>query len=520
MEESSSPRTSWSAERLILVVLPLTATAVHLLINIFGGYGFFRDELYYIACSKHLDFGYVDHPPFSIAVLALVRWILGESLVAVRLIPALVSGLFVLVTGLTARALGGRTAALVSSMLAAVASPIFLAMGSFYSMNAFDILFWGLSAFFFVRILNDGGKWNWYLLGASLGIGALNKISILWLAAGIGLGVLLTPARRLLRQKEPTIAVALVFAGMIPYIIWNFQHDFATLEFIRNATDRKYASVTAVDFIAGQFLLNNPASAPLWMAGLVLLLISRIDRHLRPLGLAFLVVLLILLINGRSKAEYLSPAYVFLFAAGGVALERVRTGGRVQWWRPAYLAVVGAIGILMAPFTMPLLPVETFIAYQRSLAPPPQSVEGHELQELPQYFADMFGWEELARTVSKVYQTIPDSERATAAVYAQNYGEAAALEYYSARYILPPVLSRHNNYWFWSREMAQRRAFKTMIIIGGRRDDHLNSLTDVRPAAIHRAAYSMPYENDLTIYVGRGWKRPLEEILSSGRLFI
>jgi hypothetical protein len=190
-----------------------------------------------------------------------------------------------------------------------------------------------------------------------------------------------------------------------------------------------------------------------------------------------------------------------LFAAGGVAIERWASRGW-RWWVPGTLAVLSAVtSFLIMPFAVPVMPVETFIKYSAALGVKPSTPERNRLADLPQYYADMFGWEELARDVSAVYLSLPEAERAAAVVYARNYGEAASLEYFSSKYPLPRVLSPHNNYWIWG---YPRERFGTVIVLRGRAEEIRQACDEVTLAAVHRCRYGMPYENDMPIYVCRG----------------
>ncbi len=430
----------------ILLLLPLLAFVVHLAALTFGGYGWFRDELYYLACSRRLAAGYVDQPPFSIFVLAVARRLLGESVLAVRLVPALLSGVSVLVIGRVVRRLGGGPVAISLASLAFMASPQILGFHAYYSMNSFDILFWLLAALALLRVAERPDLRGWLVLGMVLGLGLLNKTSVLWLCAGIAAAVALAPRlRSTLRTPGPyaTAGVALVLFS--PFVIWNALHGWPHLEFMRNASAEKYASLTRGRFLLDQLLVMNPFTYLLAVPGLFWSLRSRANG--RILGVVFLTVFAILFANPHTKAEYLAAAYPLLYACGGVALERVP-----RPWSAAGAAVVSGLlvlsGILLAPLAMPILPVEKYIRYSRAIGVgPPGSTENLEVADLPQFFADMHGWEELARDVSNAYLTLPETERPTTVAFVMNYGEAGALEYYARRYPLPRVICNHNAYW-------------------------------------------------------------------------
>ncbi len=514
MRKTITNSQSLAQENIILISLAAFLFFFHLFANAFTSYGIFRDEFYYLACTRHLAWGYVDHPPLSIFLLVLNRWLLGDALFALRLLPALAMALTVVFTGLMVRQMKGGSLAILIACLAVVLAPIFLAMGTYYSMNSFDILLWSVAAYLLLRIIRRPKPVYWISLGVVMGLGLLNKIGFLWFGAGLFFALLLTPLRSQLLTPWPYLAGILAFAIFSPFILWNVQHDFAHVAFMQNAVAYKYNSLSRVDFVLGQLLLPNPAALPVWLAGLYFFFFHPAGKTYRPLGIVFLTAFLILLINGHSKPEYLSAAYPMVFAGGAVLLAQM---GR-KWRWVTYVIIAGlAFTLALTPLTVPLLPVRTYIAYADALGISAPNTEGKAMAELPQFYADMFGWEALAQHVSAVYQSLPEAERAHTLVYTQNYGEAGALEYYSKSYLLPQIISGHNNYWLWGYGDHE---WQTLIVVGGDREDHLQSFEQVEEVAIHQAPYAMPYENNLPVFVCRKIKRSTEEIWQDTKKFI
>lgn len=490
-----------------IVGLALLSMGVHVAVNALGGYGYFRDELYYLACSRHLAAGYVDQPPLSIFLLAAIRSVLGDSLFAIRLVPAFASGLSTAVICLLVRRMGGGRTAMVLASLCFLASPHLVAFHSFFSMNCLDVFFWLLAAYALLGVIERPSLRAWLWLGLALGLGALNKISILWLAAGIAAAVVLTGLRGRLKRAGPYAAALLGALVFLPFVLWNLQHGFPHLEFMRNATAQKYASLTRARFLADQFRNMNPFTFLVALPGLGWCLFDREGKRFRAVGIAFLTVFAILLANAHTKSEYIAAAYPSLFACGGVALERVGS----RWRRVAVPAIGGMLalsGVLVAPFAMPVLPVATYIRYARTLGVAPSNPENKKTAEIGQLFADMRGWEGLARDVSAAYLTIPEAERTTTVAFVTNYGEAGALDLYARRYPLPHVICNHNSYWLWG---VGPTPITTFIRLGGARADYLDTYADVTPAGVHRCRYCMPYENDLGIFICRARKVPIEK---------
>ena len=490
---------------------------IYLITQVFFAYGMFRDEYYYLACANRLDLGYVDHPPLSIWILGFSKMLLGDSMLVIRLVPAIVSSLSLFVMGAFTQKLGGGKSAIVIAMISFMLTPIFLGMNTIYSMNTFDFFFWVLSAYLFLKIIQTENKKYWIWLGIVLGLGLLNKTSVLWLGAGIFVGTIFTPLRKDLKTKYPYLAFIIAMLIFSPYIIWNITHDFAHLEFMHNAATRKYGGLTPISFIMDQILILNPLSILIWMPGIIFFFFRKEEITFRALGFIWLITFLILLINEHSKGEYISAAYQILFAGGAVIIEKWSAASKRNWIKYSIAVPVIVVGILLLPYARPFLSPETFIQYQLAIGLVPPSNEGHELVGLPQFYSDMFGWEELAQNVSKVYQFLPKEERERTLVYCGNYGKAGAIEYYSNKYPLPKVICPHNSYWYW---WPEDNKYTTIIIIGGEIEEHLESSNEVFEAGYHKTKYGMSYENNQTIFISRGFKRSSDEIRKSDKVFI
>lgn len=493
-----------------LALLALLFLALEL--SVIRQYGWFRDEFYYVVCADHPAAGYVDQPPLSLWILAAWKALFGESLAAIRLLPALVGAACVFLTGEFARALGGDRWAQRLAALAALVAPVYLSIHHVYSMNSFDILLWLLAMRFVLAALERPERWP--LAGLVLGLGLLNKLSVLWLAAGLVLGLAVSPARRVWLTRGPWIAAALALALALPFAVWQAQHDWPMVEFMRNATGGKMKAVPWHAFVLEQVKIMNPLAAPLWLLGLGWALRSRAGRRAMPLAVAFLVVAAILMLGGRSRGNYLVPAYPPILAAGAVALAPLlRARGRLVHAAPFALLALGALPLL--PLALPVLPVERYIAYARALGQAPSTDERKEVGPLPQHYADMHGWQELTDLVARAWATLTPAERARAAIFGQNYGEAGAVTVLGRRHGLPRAMSGHNNFWWWG--VPENADGSVLVIIGGDAEDHLESFAQVTAVDTLHAPYAMPYERGLTVWVARGLRRPLAEAWAGTR---
>src|SRR6184192_977159 len=350
-----APNRSYSTESVLIAVFSIAALLIHLLTN--GRYGYFRDELYYIACGRHLAFGYVDQPPLSILLLRLSQVLLGDSLFAIRLLPALAGAATIALTGVIARELGGRAWAIALACAGSLCALFNLAVGNFFSMNAFEPLFWMGAVYLFVRIINGGAQTLWLWFGALLGLSLENKHSTAFFAVGIFVALLLTPERRHFAGKWIWFGGLIVFAIALPNVLWQLQNHWPTYELLSNiAHSDKNVALSPAQFIVQQVVFMNPATLPLWLAGLCWVFGSREGRRYIALGVIYLVMLAEFIIL-HGKSYYLAPAYPMLLAAGGVALERV-FANRLKWFKPVLLVVIVLTGALFAPLDIPILPPE------------------------------------------------------------------------------------------------------------------------------------------------------------------
>jgi hypothetical protein len=495
------------SDRALLALFALLKLGLHLATS--SGYGYFRDEFYYLACADHLAAGYVDHPPLSVFVLWAVRGLIGDSTFALRLTPALLGAATVALVGWMARLMGGGRWALVLGMTAALVAPEYLALNHFYSMNAFDIFFWALAALQVVRLVQRETTARWCGLGVVLGLGLLNKISVLWLGAGLLAGIVASPLRRSLRRPGPWLAGLIAAALFSPYVVWEVVNGWPTREFIRNATSQKMVQVAPLAFVRGQIEMMLPFTLPLWLGGLAWLFAAREGRPHRALAWTYVVVAAILMASGSSRSGYLAPAYTWLFAAGGVAAERVLSRPRVAWLRPAYAAFLLLAGAAIAPLALPSLDVETYIRYARALGEAPSTEERKELGELGQFYADMHGWDAIVGTVADVHRRLAPEEAAAARVFAPDYGVAGAIDVLGRRQGLPPAISGHNNYWLWGPRGWDGRV---LIVVGGTEERLRGRFDQVERAATIACGRCMPYENNRPVWIVRGLRLPLAQL--------
>jgi len=510
-DPGAAPAASPRAERLVRWALPLALFALHAATA--RGYGVFRDELYYFACGQHLDWGYVDHPPLVAVGAALSSALAGRSWIALRLISALAAGATALLAGDTARALGGGRFARLVTQLLVVAAPALLALCSTYSMNPLDLVVWAALFRLAARLLAGGDPRRWLLFGALAGVALEVKLSALYLGAGFVLGLLAARRTDVLRERRFWLAGGVAAALFAPYLVWQAAHGWPTVEFVANARRVKIAALAPHEYVLAQFVQAGPVGFALAIAGCVWLLAARRARPFRALGWAPLATLAVLAAGG-SKPYYFAAAFTLLFPAAGVALEQWTAGARRRGVLRAAAVTAVAAQLALAPLAKPLLPVESYLRYAAALGFTPGSDERHQMGRLPQYFADMHGWRELAEAVAQVHRALPPAERERACVYAGNYGEAGAIDFFAPELGLPPAISGHNSYWLWGPGECTGAV---LLLLGEPREEHADDFASVELGGVHRCADCMPYEAELPIWIGRGLRAPLGAAWSAVR---
>ncbi len=478
---------------------------IHLYTNTFAGYGIFRDELYMYACSLRPDIGYVDQPPLSVWILSLSTMFIGKSLFAMRLIPALFGAFAMIPYSLSVISLGGGRKAIIIASAAFILSPIYLAYCGYFSMNSIDIFLWSLAIYFLIKLQKTQETKYWILLGFAMGFALLNKIGMLWFGFGLLLSLILTSDRKWLTTKWPYLTGIIALTMFSPYLVWNALNDWPTLEFIRN-TAGKYESQSQLTFLSGQFLINNPSNLIVWIAGIIWLIKKRKDTAPRSLAVIFLTILAILLINGNTKPEYLAQIFSVLFIGGAILVEE---------WSEKRKIIVGVVlaiqltGIVVVPLAIPILPVDSFITYSKTLGMSPSTAEGHNLAELPQFYADMFGWENQAKAVAKVYHSLSAEEKQVCSIFGDNYGRSGAIDYFGDKYDLPRSIGNHNNYWIWGPGNYDG---KIAIILSEDVGDKADFFEHVEDMGTINSPYAIPYENNLHIYLCKNLKISVEEL--------
>ena len=494
----------------LLVGLAALSIGLHLVTVAITPYGIHRDEFLYMAMGEHLRLWRMDFPPGIAIVSRVMRGVLGDSLLTIRVVPAIAGAALVFLAGSIARELGGGRAAQLLAALAILLNPLFVRAAALFQPVVFDQLAWTVALYALVRLgREDRPRW-WLLLGAAGGIGLLFKFSIGFIGVGVLAALLLTPLRRSLRGRWPYAALGVALLLGAPSIVGQLRLGFPVVGQLGDLRQTQLERVGPAEFLTGH-LLYGPATV-LGLAGLVALLLWRPLRPYRAAGVACLAAVALLLVF-HGKPYYGGPIYPALVAAGAVALGGIAPRAARMVLRSAVAAAILIYGIAVLPLGLPLLPPAAMARYASALGvtEATQTNRG-EVLELPQDYADMLGWEEQVRTVAGVYGALSPEQQAQAVIFAENYGRAGAIDYYGPRYGLPPAISAAGTYWFFGPGPRRGDVF---ISVGVPRDSLVPIFDSVRTVAVSREPWVVPEEREVPIHVGVGIRVPLQQVWPS-----
>lgn len=502
-QRKPSPFTSGTA-----IVLYVALVRIVLYFFAAPHYGYFRDELYLLACGEHPAWGYVDQPPLIGWIAWLLQHTIGTSLWAIRLLPALAGVATVVLAGLLAREWGGRRWAIFLASLAALMAPVLLAMSHLFTMNAFDPMLWTAIAYVVARIDKSGRGHLWLLAGALVGIALLNKYGVAFWLAGLVIGILFTPLRRHLRDRWLWLGVALATVMVLPNFFWQLRRQFPFLQLMHNVRQSgRDIVLPPLPFLKAQAEMLGYVAAILVLFAL-LFFFSKQGRPFRAFAWAYLVFLAEMMVL-HGKMYYLAPAYPVMFAAGAVCIESATASKFWVWAKPALAVGILAVSGIYAPTILPLLSVPNFLAYQHAMGIQQQKFEHMRPGVLPQLYADMFGWEEIAQSVAAYYRTLSPDEQRKTAIFGNNYGDAAAIDFFGPRYGLPKAIGGHQNYWIW----GPREYTGESLIVLGEGDERNMQAFCASYSIVGNAKHPLSRRDEwLPIYHCRGLKWNLQEI--------
>jgi 4-amino-4-deoxy-L-arabinose transferase-like glycosyltransferase len=410
-------------------VLLIAAMMVAVLLVLAGSYGFHGDEMYFIVAGQHPAFGYVDQPPLTPLLSAASVALFGVSPTAVRILPAFEMGLIVVLIALIVRDLGGTRRAQVLAAITAALSG-YLGAGHLDTTTEPDLLAWAVILWLLVKLLAGGDRRLWLVVGVTAGIGLENKDTLLFLSAGLAVGLVLTQCWDVVRSPWAWAAIAIALVAWLPNLVWEAMNGWP--QFTMAQAISQYAGDNRGQIVPLLWLFTGPFLFPVTAAGLIWVLRSKPAAPWRPIGIAALVGLLLVVVSG-GKAYYAIGSVPVFMAGGAILLDRWLARGRKRVRAASFATAAVSSGALIALLTLPILPLAT---YAKSTLP-----------ATVQDVANTVGWPQYVATVEGVVAALPADERAHAVILTNDYSEASPLILLGTG--LPPVYSGHNSYWSW-----------------------------------------------------------------------
>lgn len=440
--------------RIILGAVILLKLLIHFFTN--TTYGFHRDAYLYLAQSEHLSWGYISVPPLLAFTLAVQRLILPDTVFALRMLPLLVGVVNLVLIGLLVKELKGSKIALIVALAAYLLSPAYLRSNTLIQPVSLNQMFWLLSAWVIVKLIITQNSKYWLWLGIVAGIGFLNKYSVVFFFAGFCIAIFLTKERRWFKTFYPWIALLIGLVIALPNLLWQYNHNWPVVHHMHELRETQLVNVHFSGFILMQFLMQMNL-AIIWVAGLFWLFFTKAGKSFRLLGWIFLFTVLLLLFSS-GKPYYTLGLYPMLFAAGGLMIAQIsKNKRRIILW--VLIPVLLLMLLPMLPFSVPVYTYPKMIEYGKKASAYGFAEllrwEDGNFYELPQDFADMTGWEEVAKNLGKVYHSLPKEERKTMIVYAESYGLAGAVLFYKEKYDLPEPVSFNGSFIFWMPEQTE-----------------------------------------------------------------
>lgn len=434
-----------SNDRIILLAISLISVVFQLCF--YGLFEFHRDELLYFSLGQHLAFGYHSVPPF-IGFLAFVSTTLfGYTLFAAKLFPAIAGGIIIYLGGIIAKELKGGLYAQTLAAISMLVSLLFIRTFGLFQPVVFDILFWTLAIYLFIRYMNSNQPKYILLFGVTIGIGFLNKYNILFLVISLFAAVFFTKHRKIYTLKYLYIAALIAFALALPNIIWQITHSFPVVSHMTELRDSQLVNMNPATFLIEQLLMVIPSTI-IAIPAIFFLMLSKHMKDYRVLGY-YVVAVLVIFLFLDGKSYYTAGVYPLLVASGAVVFEKLL---KRIYSRIILITILLVLGYIHLPMGKPIYKPENLVAYFDKVKEVTgndavRRDENNNYNKLPQDYADMLGWEELTGITNNAWQLVQNKK--SAVIYAENYGQAGAICVIGKRYNLPNALSFSDNFRFW-----------------------------------------------------------------------
>lgn len=486
--------------------MALLSLGLHLLPH--PGYGFHRDELFYLAMGEHLSLFRMGFPPLIALLAQLARALPLDLLTAIRLLPALAGAMLTVLAALIAQAMGGSRQAQLVAAVATLAAPLFLRAATLFQPVVFEQVWWAIAVLAITHLLAGRSRRWWLALGLALGLGALTKFSVAFLGVGVLAAVLASPLRRDLRTRWPWLALGIATVLALPSLLGQVTWGWPFFAQMRALREHQLGHFSRVDFVTGQFLLLGPGG-PLWLIGMAALFFAASLRVFRPLGVLALTVFLLLLLSG-GKEYYYGPMLPALIAAASTLFGAWLLRGRRTAFLVGVLVLLLVGGGALLPIGIPLLPPEKLARYSAAVGVTQATRTNYGTTlPLPQDFADMTGWPEQVESVAEVFHALSPADQAQAVILGNNYGRTAAIALYGPKLGLPYPVSRHGDFYFWG---TGGKTGEVTIVVGGSVEALREYWSEVTEAGRSSNPWGVDEEQSVPIFVCRRPKEDLQAV--------
>lgn len=512
MPPESVTRTPEPEERFpgtLVLTLATLFFVLELLTSFHSAYGHYSDEFNYIACAKRLSLGYVDHPPLAPFILAVNRALLGDSLPALRFLPALCAAVTVLLAAWVAARLGGGVFARSIAALCVVTAPLYLGFFSLFSTNCFETVLWTLMFCTFIELGRSENRRLWWLIGGLVGLAVMTKHTGVILVGAVAASLVISPMRRDLLTRHVWMGLGLALLIVLPNLCWQVQHDWASLEFY-TVNDRIHnVPTSALAVFDGQVAGLNPAAFPVWAAGFFFLLIAQRGQRYRLVGWVTVLLFVGLLLAGKSRPDRVQGIYPVLFGAGAVQIELLFARRGFRWLRYVLPFLMIAVAVTAAPLLLPILGPETAVRYFSSTDENQRQIQ-REVGTAPLLLplAHRLGWNELVENVADVYATLDPSEQGGTIILAEYVSMIEAVEMLGHG-TLPRIYSPSLSGYLWGPPEVEP---EVVIALGYEPEQLASFFETIEVVARAPCTYCMGWRQDYPIALARKPRRPFAEV--------
>ena len=431
-----------STEWIIIIGFIITKLTIHFLTN--TNYGLHRDALLYYSLGENLAWGYVSVPPLIAIFSSISTFLFGNTVFAIRFFPAITGGLSVIFIAKIVKELKGSNLAIIIALIAFIVSPAFLRSNTLFQPVSFNQFFWLLSGYFVTKLIHTQNPKFWYYLFICWGVAFLNKYSITFFILATLISLSLTPHRKLIVSKQFIIAGFISVLIILPNLFWQYNHNWPVVHHMSELQRTQLVNVSIAGFIIDQLIMNLPGLI-VWLTGVIVFLFFKQEKQYRALAFIYLfTVLTILLLRG--KPYYTLGLYPILFALGGYAVDKYFK----KILKYGLIPFMLILAFPMLPLSLPIYNLAAMEEFTKPMAEFTNRWEDGVVHNLPQDYADMTGWDELADIVTMFYNSLTEKEKTECIIYAENYGQAGAINFYGKKNNIPSPISFNDNFLLWA----------------------------------------------------------------------